>query len=84
VPAQKESFPVQVLMPQMERRTGAVAMSFIHTTFSIFRGHIPNNTVRTDSSIVVPPIAVMGVLVGAALVVALALWATIWLAIRLI
>jgi len=59
-------------------------MSLIHITSSIFRGHIPGHAVRTDSSIVVPPIAVMGVLVGAALVVALALWATIWLAIRLI
>jgi hypothetical protein len=68
----------------MERRTGAVAMSFIHTTFSIFRGHIPGNAVRTDSSIVVPPVAVVGVLAGAALAIALALWATIWLAIRLI
>ncbi len=62
-------------------------MSLIHTTFSIFRGHIPDQAVRTDSPIAVPPIAVIGVLAGAALAIVLAaagLWATIWLAIRLI
>jgi hypothetical protein len=62
-------------------------MSLIPTTFSTFRGHIPGHAVRRDSQIAVPPIAVMGVLAGAALAIALAaagLCATIWLAIRLI
>jgi hypothetical protein len=62
-------------------------MSLIHTTFSIFRGHIPDNAVRTHSPIVVPRIAVMGVLAAAALAIAFgtaALWAIVWIAIRLI
>ena len=59
-------------------------MSLIHITSSIFRGHIPGHAVRTDSTIVVPPIAVIGVLAGAALAIAAALWVTVWLAIRLI
>ncbi len=59
-------------------------MSLIHVTFSIFRGHIPGHAVRTDSTIVVPPITIVGVLTGATLAIAAALWATIWLAIRLI
>ena len=59
-------------------------MSLTQTTFSIFRGHIPGHAVRTDSPIVVSPIAVMAVLAGAALAIALALWATTWLAIHLI
>jgi hypothetical protein len=71
----------------MERETGAGAMSLIHVTSSIFRGHIPGNAVRTDSAIVVPPVSVIGVLAAAALAIALAataVGATIWLAIRLI
>lgn len=62
-------------------------MSLIHTTFSIFRGHIPGHAVRAASPVVVPPVAVIGVLAGAALAIAFAataLGATIWLAIRLI
>ena len=62
-------------------------MSLIHIAFSIFRGHIPGNADRTNSTIVVPPVTMIGVLAGAALAIALAaaaLWATIWLAIRLI
>jgi hypothetical protein len=71
----------------MERRTGVGAMNLIHITSSIFRGHIPGSAVRTDSTIVVPPVSVIGVLAGAALAIALvtsAVGATIWLAIRLI
>jgi len=62
-------------------------MSLIHITSSIFRGHIPGNAVRTDSTILVPPATMIGVLAGAVLAMALAataVWATIWLAIRLI
>jgi hypothetical protein len=71
----------------MERRTGAGAMSLMHITSSIFRGHIPGHAVRADSTTAVPPVTAIGLLAGAALAIALAaasVWATIWLAIRLI
>jgi len=51
------------------------------------RGHIPDHAVRSSSPVAVPVSAIAGVLAAAALsiaFVAAALWATVWLAIRLI
>lgn len=62
-------------------------MSLFATTFSIFRGHIPDHAIRTVSSVPVPPAAIIGVLAAASLtigLVAAALWATVWLATTLI
>ena len=64
-----------------------MGLSLIETMFSIFRGHIPDNAVRTMAPIDIPPGAIMGVLAaaGAAIgLVALSLWATVWIAIKLI
>jgi hypothetical protein len=77
------------MMPIIERRIGAGAMglSLIEMMFSIFRGHIPDHAVRTASSVAIPPAAIMGVLAAAVLAVgfaAAALWAAVWLAVRLI
>jgi hypothetical protein len=77
------------MMAAIERRIGAGAMglTLIEMMFSIFRGHIPDHAVRTASPVAIPPGAVMGVLAAAALAIGLlaaALWATVWLALRLI
>jgi hypothetical protein len=72
-----------------KRRTGAGAMrlSLIETMFSIFRGHIPDNAVRTAAPVAIPAGAVMGVLAAAGLSIGLVagtVWATVSLAIWLI
>jgi hypothetical protein len=62
-------------------------MSLDETTFSIFRGHIPDQAVRTISPAPLRAGAIMGVLAAAGLTigfVAAALWAIVWLAITLI
>ena len=64
-----------------------MGLTFIETMFSIFRGHIPDHAVRTASPVVVPAGAIMGMLAAAALAISLVagtLWATVWLAIRLL
>jgi hypothetical protein len=64
-----------------------MGLTLIETMFSIFRGHIPDHAVRITSPVAIPAGAVMGVLVAAAFAVGLiaaSLWATVWLAIRLI
>lgn len=64
-----------------------MGLSFIEMMFSIFRGHIPDNAVRSIAPVAIPPGAIMGVLAAAAAAVGLtatALWAIIWIAIRLI
>ena len=64
-----------------------MGLTLIQTLFSIFRGHIPDQTVRTASPAAIPAGAMMGVLAAAGfaiVLVAAALWATVWLAIRLI
>lgn len=78
----------RVMMPEDERRIGAGAMglSLLQMMFSIFRGHIPDHAVRT-TTIAVPPAAVLGVFAAgtaAVGVIAALLWATVWLAFRLI
>jgi hypothetical protein len=77
------------MMPGDERRIGAGAMglSLLEMMFSVFRGHIPDHAVRSVAAIAVSPAAVLGVFAaaGAAIgVIAAALWATVWLAVRLI
>jgi hypothetical protein len=77
------------MMSGDERRIGAGAMglSLLQMMFSVFRGHIPDHTVRSVAAIAVSPAAVLGVFAaaGAAIaVIAAALWATVWLALRLI
>jgi hypothetical protein len=77
------------MMPGDERRIGAGAMglSLLEMMFSVFRGHIPDHAVRSVAAIAVSPAAVLGVFAaaGAAIgVIAAALWATVWLALRLI
>jgi hypothetical protein len=77
------------MMPGDERRIGAGAMglSLLEMMFSVFRGHIPDHTVRVTTAIAVPPGAVLGVFAAAAAaigVIAGALWATVWLALWLI
>jgi hypothetical protein len=77
------------MMPAVERRIGAGAMdlTFIEMMFSIFRGHIPDHAVRATAPVAISAGAVMGVVAAAALsigLVAAALWATVWLALRLI
>jgi hypothetical protein len=77
------------MMPAIERRIGAGAMglTLVEMMFSIFRGHIPDHAVRTAAPVAIPPGAVMGVLAAAALAISLiaaALWATVWLALKLI
>jgi hypothetical protein len=62
-------------------------MGLIETMFSIFRGHIPDHTIRTASPVTIPAGAVAGVLAAAATAVGLiaaTLGAIVWLAIRLI
>jgi hypothetical protein len=76
------------MMSGDERRIGAGAMglSLLQMMFSVFRGHIPDHTVRSVAAIAVSPAAVLGVFAaaGAAIgVIAAALWATVWLALRL-
>ena len=64
-----------------------MGLSLVEMMFSIFRGHIPDGAVRTASPVVLPPGAIMGVLAAAALSIALmagALGAAVWLAIKLI
>ena len=64
-----------------------MGLNFIEMTFSIFRGHIPDSAARIAAPVVIPPGAVMGVLAAASLsigLIAAALWATVWLAIKLI
>jgi hypothetical protein len=64
-----------------------MGLSLIEAMFSIFRGHIPDHAVRIATPVAIPPGAVMGVLAAAALSIGLfaaAVWATVWLAIRLI
>jgi hypothetical protein len=64
-----------------------MGLSLIETLFSIFRGHIPDNAVRIIAPIAIPPGAIMGVLAAAAAAVGLvaaSIWATVWIAIKLI
>ena len=64
-----------------------MGLSLIEMMFSIFRGHIPDRAVRTASPVAIPPGAVMGVLAAAAFAISLgaaSLWATVWLALKLI
>ena len=64
-----------------------IEMMLSEMMFSIFRGHIPDRAVRTAAPVAIPAGAVMGVLAAAALsigLIAAALWATVWLALRLI
>ena len=64
-----------------------MGLSLLQMMFSVFRGHIPDHTVRSVAAIAVSPAAVLGVFAaaGAAIaVIAAALWATVWLALRLI
>jgi hypothetical protein len=77
------------MMPGDERRIGAGAMglSLLEMMFSVFRGHIPDHAVRSVAAIAVSPAAVLGVFAaaGAAIgVIAVAVWATVWLALWLI
>jgi hypothetical protein len=77
------------MMPGDERQIGAGAMgiSLLEMMFSVFRGHIPDHAVRSVAAMAVSPAAVLGVFAaaGAAIgVIAAALWATVWLALRLI
>jgi hypothetical protein len=77
------------MMPGYERRIGAGAMglSLLEMMFSVFRGHIPDHAIRSVAGIAVSPAAVLGVFAaaGAAIaVIAVALWATVWLALWLI
>jgi hypothetical protein len=64
-----------------------MGLSLIEMMFSIFRGHIPDHAVRAASPVAIPAGAVVGVLAAAALAIGLvsaALWATVWLMLRLI
>ncbi len=64
-----------------------MGLFLIEMMFSIFRGHIPDHAVRTSTAITVPPAAVLGVFAAAAAAIGLiaaTLWATVWLALRLI
>ena len=64
-----------------------MGLSLLQMMFSVFRGHIPDHTVRSVAAIAVSPAAVLGVFAaaGAAIgVIAATLWATVWLALRLI
>ena len=64
-----------------------IEMMFSEMMFSIFRGHIPDHAVRTAAPVAIPAGAVMGVLAAAALSIGLfatVLWATVWLALKLI
>ena len=63
-----------------------MGLSLLEMMFSVFRGHIPDHTVRT-SAIDVSPAAVLGVFAAGTATVGLlaaALWATIWLALWLV
>jgi hypothetical protein len=64
-----------------------MGLTLIETMFSIFRGHIPDHAARAALPVTIPAGAVMGVLAAALATVgfvAASLWATVWLAIRLI
>ena len=61
-----------------------MGLSLLQMMFSVFRGHIPDHTVRSVAAIAVSPAAVLGVFGAAIGVIAAALWATVWLALRLI
>jgi hypothetical protein len=63
-----------------------MGLFLLEMMFSVFRGHIPDHAVRT-TAIAVSPAAVLGVFAAgtaAVGVIAAALWATVWLALRLI
>jgi hypothetical protein len=63
-----------------------MGLSLLEIMFSVFRGHIPDHTVRS-TAIAVPPAAVLGVFAAATTAIGLiaaALWATVWLALWLI
>lgn len=76
-------------VPAIERQigVGAMGLTLLQMMFSTFRGHIPDHAIQTGSPVAMPLGAAMGLLAAAALAIGLiaaALSATVWLAIRLI